>query len=215
MIRGYYKSYIFEVIRVLTFPNYFRIKWLSPILNKNPLKLHLGSGNHYLPGWVNIEANPFKRKDCWLDLRNGLPFRDDSVKAIFSHSFFEHLDLEDLDFLLKECKRVLKMGGIMRIGVPSFEKGWEACQKGDWSAFSIHSRTISRTFINWILGYCQHKLMFTFESLKETLEDCGFSRIVECAFEDSPYLNEEDLKMTHKGSYKTLTLWVECLKKDS
>ena len=51
---------------------------------RRPLRLHLGCGKGYinLPGYVNIDINPFNRKDIWLDVRFGLPFPDRSVDGI-------------------------------------------------------------------------------------------------------------------------------------
>ena len=41
---------------------------------KGPLRLHLGCGDKYLLSFINIDANPFRKVDLWLDLRNPLPF---------------------------------------------------------------------------------------------------------------------------------------------
>ena len=61
--------------------------------NRGTLKVHLGPGQqHYIDGWINIDANMFTGKcDLWADLRNRLPFKDDAIDAFYSHHMIEHL----------------------------------------------------------------------------------------------------------------------------
>src|SRR5215213_9236911 len=90
---------------------------------EQPLKLHIGCGNTYLDGWINIDlARPGKRRDLRWDLRRGLPFPDGVAEAIFSEHLFEHLDVASGLKLLKECKRTLAPGGVLRTGVPDLER---------------------------------------------------------------------------------------------
>ena len=49
---------------------------------------------------------------------NYLPFKDDSFGYIFSEHFFEHLFLDEALSLFRECYRVLRWNGIVRICVP-------------------------------------------------------------------------------------------------
>src|SRR5919199_5580782 len=84
-----------------------------------PVKLHLGCGGTYLHGWINIDTTlPRGRRD----LRRSLPLPDGVVESIFTEHLLEHRDLRDGLRLLKECHRVLTAGGVLRIGVPDFER---------------------------------------------------------------------------------------------
>lgn len=49
------------------------------------------------------------------------PFRDDSIDAIFSSHFVEHLDGFERAKFMDECYRVLKMGGKMRFIHPYYK----------------------------------------------------------------------------------------------
>lgn len=49
---------------------------------------------------------------------NILPFPDDEFTFAFSEHFFEHLFLDEAGELMKECFRVLRPGGVLRIAVP-------------------------------------------------------------------------------------------------
>ena len=97
--------------------------------NGRRLHLHLGCGTKYLPGFVNIDANPLQKTDVWLDVRCGLPFPEGSVDSIYSTHMIEHLYPDELDKLLRECARVLKAGGGMRIVVPSLSNAIIAFQE--------------------------------------------------------------------------------------
>ncbi|MFO7033224.1 hypothetical protein B9T07_26245 [Limnospira fusiformis CCALA 023] len=55
-----------------------------------------------------------------LDLRNPLPFPDESVAEIYSSHILEHfLYPYQMGEILKECYRILKKGGIFRVCVPN------------------------------------------------------------------------------------------------
>jgi predicted SAM-dependent methyltransferase len=95
-----------------------------------PLRLHLGCGTVRLDGWVNIDidGNP----DLVLDLRFGLPFPDASVDLVHTEHMLEHLTLADGRVLLDDACRVLRPGGVMRIGVPDLEAIVRRYSAPDW-----------------------------------------------------------------------------------
>jgi hypothetical protein len=86
-----------------------------------PLLLHLGSGTHYLDGWVNLDILGMGA-DVYWDLRDGVPFADNAADGVFCEHTLEHFTLGDGLPLLAECVRVLKPGAVCRIGVPDFGK---------------------------------------------------------------------------------------------
>jgi len=51
-----------------------------------------------------------------------IPERDNSVNVIYSSHMLEHLDKEETIQFLKEARRILVSGGIIRIVVPDFDK---------------------------------------------------------------------------------------------
>lgn len=80
-------------------------------------KLHLGSGAVILPGWLNIDFDSSLASGIYpLDIRNPLPFPDNSISVIFSEHLIEHLSKKDGLELLKECRRVLKPYAPIRFG---------------------------------------------------------------------------------------------------
>lgn len=82
-----------------------------------PLRLHLGCGFNYLPGWVNSDLVGGKVDLAW-NLLSPLPFADNSVDAIFTEHVFEHMPYSHALQVLAHCRRALKPGGVLRVGVP-------------------------------------------------------------------------------------------------
>ena len=80
-----------------------------------PIKLHLGCGEDYKEGWVNVDR--YSKSDIKHDLNNyPYPFEDNSVDYILAEHIVEHLD-DTLDFFT-EAYRILKKGGRLRVQVP-------------------------------------------------------------------------------------------------
>src|SRR5690242_17411221 len=83
------------------------------------MKLHLGCGNNYLEGWVNIDNSPYCKKDIDLNLDNSeilLPFQDNTFAKAKAIDFFEHI--QNFIPLINEIWRVMKPEGELYIEVP-------------------------------------------------------------------------------------------------
>ncbi len=82
-------------------------------------KVHIGCGANVLPNWDNLDMEATgATKWCCPD---PLPYADNSVDAIYSQHFWEHVPLDQGEFLLRECARVLKPGGVIRISTPDLK----------------------------------------------------------------------------------------------
>lgn len=90
--------------------------------------LHLGGGNEYIPGWVNIDVSG-RKLDLEFDLdscgTHRLPFDDDSVDGFYMCHVFEHIS--DTLSLMSELYRIAKDGARMFIRLPhgSNNDAWE------------------------------------------------------------------------------------------
>lgn len=63
-----------------------------------------------------IDFAPYEKADIVSDFNNSLPIKSASVDGIFASNVFEHVS--DPVFLLKECNRILKDGGVMIASTP-------------------------------------------------------------------------------------------------
>jgi SAM-dependent methyltransferase len=110
-------------------------------------KLNLACGDQAHPEWTNVELWPhclryraplvgrlFRRLDAgrthldargvpvlFTDLRDGIPYPDESFDVVYHSNFLEHLDRSDAEEMLRECRRVLRSGGLLRVVVPDLE----------------------------------------------------------------------------------------------
>jgi SAM-dependent methyltransferase len=117
------------------------------VADGRPALLNLACGDQAHPEWTNVEFWPhcvryrapllgraFRRLDRdkehrnargapmrFTDLRDGIPYPDESFDAVYHSNFLEHLDRADAEGLLRECRRVLRPGGVLRVVVPDLE----------------------------------------------------------------------------------------------
>jgi predicted SAM-dependent methyltransferase len=83
--------------------------------------LNLGCGYRYSPHWTNVNFNKSGDGVIKADLTNGIPFIDKSFDMVYHSHLLEHLPKNIVPFFLKECYRVLRTNGILRIAVPDLE----------------------------------------------------------------------------------------------
>ena len=95
------------------------------------MKLHLGCGKRYIPGYIHIDAVPFEHIDqvCSIDRLEFL--ENDSVEVIYGCHVLEHFKRKETPAVLKEWYRILKPGGTLRLAVPDFRALVEVYQKSD------------------------------------------------------------------------------------
>jgi len=79
--------------------------------------IQFGCGSHHFQGWENYDAE--------VDITKPLPFEDNSVDLAYASHVCEHVSAPDAFRFFKECHRILKSGGIMRICVPSIARVYE------------------------------------------------------------------------------------------
>jgi SAM-dependent methyltransferase len=95
-------------------------------------KVALGERLHYgFPrDWIHVD---WQDADLTVNLVENpiLPFKDNSTRLIFSAHLIEHLPQETLPVLLRECYRILKPGGRIRIECPDIEKLVELYRRSD------------------------------------------------------------------------------------
>jgi predicted SAM-dependent methyltransferase len=83
--------------------------------------VNLGCGLVWHPAWVNLDVRPVGSEIQAWDVENGLPFDDASVDGCYASHLLEHLPIKDARRLLRECLRVLRSGGVVRLAVPDLE----------------------------------------------------------------------------------------------
>lgn len=136
------------------------------------------------------------------NLEYGLPFEDESVDYIYSSHFFEHLFKDDAQKVIRESFRVLKVGGIIRIGVPDLDQVISFYQNGEKEkALRILYSESKKSH------YSYHRYMYDFDLLYDLMIKCGFHNIRRCEYQNGNIPDVEKLD----GLWDD-TLFIEALK---
>ena len=111
------------------------------VADGKPVMCNLGCGARYHPAWINIDFHGDDNTVFSWDLREGLPLPDTSCDVVYSSHAIEHFDRGGARSFIKECWRILKPGGIIRLVAPDLEgiaraylQCVEAAQRGDEGA---------------------------------------------------------------------------------
>lgn len=136
------------------------------------MKLHLGCGKRHIPGFIHIDAIDYPHIDHVAAIDNLSFIPDRSVDLIYNCHVLEHFKRRDVSRVLQEWFRVLKRGGTLRTSVPDFSAICEIYRKSN----DINA-VIGPLFGRQDYLYNIHYNVFDFSSLRQTLEDVGFSDI--------------------------------------
>jgi predicted SAM-dependent methyltransferase len=80
--------------------------------------LNLGCGNQYIPDWINIDFLERPPHVLGYDLSKGIPLEANTCDVVYHSHLLEHFSKNDGLNFLKECYRVSKPNGVLRIVVP-------------------------------------------------------------------------------------------------
>lgn len=169
------KDIYFLVNQFAVLPNtwWIRLRYRD----RKQLVLHLGSGDDYREGMINVDGNFRRKKDLWLDLRNSLPFATGSVRLIYCCHMLEHVLPEDAIALLKEMHRVIASDGVVRLAVPSFERCLEIAAGRDESHWPRDFTDSMSQAINYLYCDGQHKYAYCYHNLRAFAEQAGFKSV--------------------------------------
>ncbi len=83
--------------------------------------LNLGCGMKIHPAWTNVDLHPKSPEVIDHDLTKGVPFADNTFDMVYHSAVLEHFTKAAGAQFLRECFRVLKPGGIIRVAIPDLE----------------------------------------------------------------------------------------------
>ena len=161
--------------------------------------LDLGCGRNCHENLINLDYLWHPQVDvCW-DIQKGIPFSDGSMKGIFSEHCFEHFPLETAFFLMRECRRVLAVGGILRVVVPDagmyLERYHQRSQGAESEKFPFEEKesfqgiytpmlSVNRIFYQDREQAFGHRTMYDHELLGQLLLKAGFNKVEKQSFRE-------------------------------
>jgi SAM-dependent methyltransferase len=158
------------------------------------LKLHLGCGPRYIPGFVHVDLLPAPHVDVVGPVER-LPMGDDSVSVIYASHVLEHFGRYEYKAVLREWIRVLRPGGVLRLAVPDFA----AC-----AAIYYESGLIDGLsgLVGLIVGGQRgdndyHKMIFDEESLRRDLLDLGLRDVRRWDWRNTEHAGVDDYSQAY------------------
>lgn len=98
---------------------------LEYLKSPGPHKLEIGVGPKPRKNWLSTDLHPQENADgasvIALDATKDFPIPSASFDFIYAEHMIEHISFEDGQNMLKECHRILKPGGVVRIVTPCLE----------------------------------------------------------------------------------------------
>lgn len=194
-------------------------------------KLNLGSGPNSARGWINydwgllplmaklrltnffIKLGLLDKSYNWkwpnislVNIKNDLPDEDESVDFIYCSHVLEHFEKKETISILKECRRVLKERGVIRIVLPNLSKIIKNYKNAD--SFNREYFGFDKDLYVGFFGKIKkmfirgHQWMYDKKSARELLIESGFRNIKLCSFRkgEVPNLDILDLEQHQKIS---------------
>lgn len=150
-------------------------------------KIHFGAGSDCKQNFLNVDLNP--SADVFLDLRNKLNIKNDSIEFIYSSHLVEHFHDDELIIHLQECYRILGDGGVLRLCIPDFEKVFHYYTEKNNSRLDEVRTVISTKLslpeqmicrMDWVNKavheYGEHKICIDWEKIQHLLVFVGFKK---------------------------------------
>ena len=153
-------------------------------------KLQIGAGGNDSVGWLNSDIEPV-HKEIYLDATKPYPFPDGTFQYVFSEHVIEHVSWEAGVAMLKECYRVLAMGGKVRIITPNLKKFMQLMTHGAdpegqrfiAAKLRLHGwpdTAVAEAYIfNKQVREWGHQFLYDPATLRKSLELAGFKQISE------------------------------------
>jgi SAM-dependent methyltransferase len=203
-------------------------------------RLHLGCGSVVVDGWINIDNSPgvvlarvprvkqglrragvltgeqaaaeFPEGIVRIDLRRGLPYPPGSANAIYSAHLIEHLARWQCLALLRECARVLELGGVIRLATPDLRAIVDDYLGGD----TRYGATAGDSMMEQLMTFAErpgtraqrlvrrvvtapHQWLYDETSLAELLREAGFSDPVRRPFREGELPDLERIEHREEG----------------
>ena len=100
-----------------------RRRTIQSYLRSHPVrKLQIGSGSSLLEEWLNTDIRPRRHERVLLDAARPFPIEDETFDYVFSEHVIEHLGFPEGLSMLRQCHRILRPRGRIRIATPNLER---------------------------------------------------------------------------------------------
>lgn len=157
------------------------------------MKLHLGCGNRFIPGFKHIDIVPGEHIDVITSIDDLSMIRDGSVELIYACHVLEHFKRRAVSRVLTEWNRVLAPGGVLRLAVPDFEVMAKLYLDGKATLDQIHGPLMGgQTYL-----YNFHYVAFDFLTLSRALVEAGFENPTRYEWRKTEHADVDDFSQAY------------------
>ena len=133
------------------------------------MKLHLGCGSKYIPGWTHVDVVDYPHIDIRHSIDNLPMIANETVDVIYACHVLEHFMRREVGRVLVEWHRIIRPGGVLRVAVPDFDELIDLYKDtGDLS------HIIGPLFGRQDYLYNFHYMVYDYKTLSRVLCEAGF-----------------------------------------
>ena len=164
-------------------------------------KLNIGCGENTLQGWLNSDCYPKSDKVMYIDATKPFIFKDNQFYYIFSEHMIEHISYQHGMQMLKECYRVLKSGGKLRVSTPDLSFLINLYRSNKYEIQNEYIQWITDNFIqnapfydetfviNIFMREWGHQFIYDEKILRYSFNAVGFKDVKVCLIHKSDDVN--------------------------
>ncbi len=182
------------------------------------MKISLGAGGVRFPGWLHVDADAQWQPDVLADLSQPLPFTDDYADFLQSEDFIGQLSFAQAREHLRDCHRVLKRGGVLRLLTPDLAVLIDCYRRGDTRVLDLWHREVGIPLVTDTLGELIHAALtfagqqsfYDEATLRALLEPIGFE-VQRVGFNESAW--PELRGLDQRSPDNAISLYLDCVKR--
>jgi|HubBroStandDraft_1064217.scaffolds.fasta_scaffold00439_4 predicted SAM-dependent methyltransferase len=185
-------------------------------------KLHIGGGWCRLDGWLNTDLDVIPDV-MQMDATKRFPFGDGTFHYVYTEHMIEHVSYPQGTYMLRECHRVMRKGGVIRVITPDLAAVMEL-YGGDLSADQKkYLSWFCQTFvpaeypanavaaINAMFRLWGHQFIYDEATLADAMRAAGFSSVTRRLLSESDHPDLQNLGNEQRYpegllNYESLTL---------
>ncbi len=181
------------------------------------IRINLGSGHFKLAGWVNVDLDRGSSPEVIADLAGALPFLSGAANFMHTEDFIDQLTLSQAAAFLRECHRILKPGGVIRVLTPDVEQlanlylNDPEQLKSLWRAnveLDLELGTAAE-ILNLGMRFAGHTFLYDAETFAALAVDCGFG-VEQVRFGESRFADLQGLDL--RSPDNAISLYHDCIK---
>jgi len=176
-------------------------------LNHNEIKkLQIGCQSQLLDDWLNVDLQPKDDRVAFMDATEPFPSQDHVFDYVFSEHMIEHITFTQGLFMLRECYRVLKPGGKIRIATPNLQFLISLYKEPKTPIQNKYVETSIRRYfkeevpvmdtlvINNFFRDWGHQFIYDEKALRYVMKEAGFKDITVCQINESTDIHLRNLE---------------------